>query len=136
MCLRVDNDDEHVVSGCSKGMIRIFNLWSGKLINKIVGNKQQMPIQSLHFKNKQKYHLLTASTDGTIQMNHILTNKNIYEIKEENENQVLTMDLYDDCFVTGGSDQIIRIYDEETQLLKTRLKSEKYVQNSHSNRIY
>lgn len=44
MCLRVDNDDEHVVSGCSKGMIRIFNLWSGKLINRIAGNKQQLPI--------------------------------------------------------------------------------------------
>ena len=44
MCVRLDNEDEHAVSGSSKGIIRVFNLWSGKQINKINGNDLNCPI--------------------------------------------------------------------------------------------
>lgn len=43
-CLKLDNEDEHAVSGSSKGIIRVFNLWSGKQINKINGNDKYCPI--------------------------------------------------------------------------------------------
>ncbi len=43
-CLKLDNEDEHAVSGSSKGIIRVFNLWSGKQINKIYGNDKYCPI--------------------------------------------------------------------------------------------
>lgn len=69
-------------------------------------------------------------------MTHILTTKTLFEIKEENENQVLTMDSQEGEFATGGSDQVIRIYDDSTQQIKTRLSGSQFIDNSHSNRIF
>lgn len=84
LCLQIDNEDEHVVSGDAKGVIRVFNLWTGKMINRLPG--KALPIQSLRFSRAQKYQLLSASCDGTIRLSHILTTKTLFEIKEENDN--------------------------------------------------
>ena len=80
--------------------------------------------------------MLSASCDGTIKMSHILTTKRIWEIKEENQNQTLSLDMKQKMLVTGGSDMVIRVYDESTQKVVTRLEGVDGLANSHNNRIF
>lgn len=81
--------------------------------------------------------ILLANTEGRILQYVAKTGKKIFECVEEG-NFTLALDYAVDGkrFCTGGKDNLIRIYDEETKEVLQQLEGIKWHTHGHNNRIF
>lgn len=81
--------------------------------------------------------LISVNANGSLQHWHTTSGKLLHTIHDE-LNQLLTVDYKPDgtAFATGGSDCIVRVYDEQTRKLKVTLEGGGTGEPGHSNRVF
>jgi WD40 repeat protein len=81
--------------------------------------------------------LISVCANGALQHWHTTSGKLLHTIYDE-LNQLLTVDYKPDGtqFATGGSDCIVRVYDEQTRKLKVTLEGGGTGEPGHSNRVF
>jgi COMPASS component SWD3 len=142
-CVRYSPDDKYIAQGCGDGSIRIYNTYTGKLYNVFNTEMEQpMPCMCIRWrppnsKAVSKNVILTANANGSVQHWHTTSGKLLHTTFDE-LNQYYTCDYNNDGsqYATGGKDQKIRVYDEQTRKLVIELEGGGSGENGHSNRIY
>ncbi len=125
--------------GYSNGFVAIYNPEKGDCIKYL--RASEYPVTSLRWKPylglKPKNILTTVTADGHVDFWHSSSGKILYSIKEE-DNPIMCMDFNIDgtLFVTAGNDKVVRLYDDNTKCLITKLKSQSFHLPGHSNRIF
>lgn len=123
-----------VAVGCTDGIIRVFNASSGNLAYTLSSaSTLQLPITSICFRpplaasQNRTGVLIAASADGTITHWHMSSQTRVFQIREEEENQVYAADYACDgaTFCAAGQDAKVRLYDEPTKMLVATLQSGK-----------
>lgn len=117
------------LKSCGDGTIRIFNVFTGKqsyILNQDM--EDAMPTQMIRWRplaapGVTKNVILATNCNGTIQHWHTTSGRLLNQIQEMNGNiPVKTIccdyNLNGTDFVTGDSDGIVRVYDEQTRQLK------------------
>ncbi|KRX01594.1 WD40-repeat-containing domain [Pseudocohnilembus persalinus] len=146
MSIKFDPEDTMIAAGCADGTLKIFHLYSGhtKLDIPIAGknSKDTFPCTCVKWRPSQfsddiKNVVITGSADGKIQHWHVTDGKELSSIQEEN-NQINSLDFNQDGkqFVSGGSDNIIRLYDETTQQCTAQFQSIGWQDSGHNNRVF
>ena len=81
--------------------------------------------------------IISVNANGALQHWHTTSGKLLHTIYDE-LNQLLTVDYNPDGtqFCTGGSDCIVRVYDEQTRSLLTELEGGGAGEPGHSNRVF
>lgn len=81
--------------------------------------------------------IISVNANGALQHWHTTSGKLLHTIFDE-LNQLLSVDYnYDGTqFVTGGSDMIVRVYDEQTRGLVVALEGGGSGEPGHSNRVF
>ena len=81
--------------------------------------------------------ILAANTNGNLFQYVAKTGKELYHSAEEG-NFILAMDYAPNgkTFCTGGKDNILRVYDEETKQIVNKLTGIKWHAHGHNNRIF
>jgi len=140
--LRYNHNSTQIACGFSSGRVSIFQLNDNNSNNNKVKknplNKiSSFPITCLRWKPKKPTILLCVSADGFIYELHSSSLKPL-QILEEPNNPLMCVDYNNDgsLFATGGNDKFLRLYDDETKTLISKLISKKYKLPEHSNRIF
>lgn len=140
--LRYNHNSTQIACGFSSGRVSIFQLNDNNSNNNKVKknplNKiSSFPITCLRWKPKKPTILLCVSADGFIYELHSSSLKPL-QILEEPNNPLMCVDYNNDgsLFATGGNDKFLRLYDDETKTLISKLISKKYTLPEHSNRIF
>lgn len=133
--IRFDKTDSLLAGGFSTGDIIIYDTSNGNFIKNM--SLSEYPISSMRWKQSgQKSILVVVHSDGKVSQWFAQAGKFLYSF-EEKDNFIMCLDYdnYGKNFATGGSDNQVRVYDDETKtLIKTIGSSLDYV--SHSNRIF
>lgn len=81
--------------------------------------------------------LISVNSNGSLQHWHTTSGKLLHTIHDE-LNQLLTVDYKPDgtMFATGGSDCIVRVYDEQTRKLRAELAGGGTGEPGHNNRVF
>lgn len=81
--------------------------------------------------------MLAASGSGTIYQFLAKTGKKIFERQEE-DNYIFAMDYNPKgtLFATAGKDCVIRVYDEETKEVRSKLQGVSWHKPGHNNRLF
>ena len=89
------------------------------------------------FYNSTKNIIISTSCDGKITQWHSTQGKVLYQF-EEKDNGTTGLDYHRDgiLFATGGNDNIVRLYDDETKTLISNLESNTFDLIEHSNKIF
>ncbi len=142
-CVRFDPHDKYIAQGCNDGTIRIYNVFTGKqsyILNTEM--EQPMPTTQLRWRPAQsmavtKNVIISVNANGSLQHWHTTSGKLLHTIYDE-LNQLLTVDYNPDgtMFATGGSDTVVRVYDEQTRQLKIALEGGGSGEPGHSNRVF
>ena len=138
--LRYNHNSTQIACGFSSGRVSIFQL-NDNNNNKVKKNPlnkiSSFPITCLRWKPKKPTILLCVSADGFIYELHSSSLKPL-QILEEPNNPLMCVDYNNDgsLFATGGNDKFLRLYDDETKTLISKLISKKYKLPEHSNRIF
>lgn len=140
--VRFSPDGKLVATGCNDGAIRVYNLRTGYVHNLNVG-VHNMPTTSLRFRpisaaSKTKNVLLAVNADGSAQHWHITSGKCLHTISDP-DNQLFCVDYRPDgaLFATAGKDRSVRVYDEATKSLVTKMSGGiPNVTAGHSNRVF
>ena len=142
--LRYNHNSTQIACGYSSGRISIFNLTNNNNNNnnnKIKKNPlnkiSSFPITCLRWKPNKPTILLCVSADGFIYELHSSSLKPLQKL-EEPDNPLMCVDynMNGSLFATGGNDKFLRLYDDETKTLISKLISKKYTLPEHSNRIF
>lgn len=133
--LRFDKTDNLLAGGYSTGHIVVYDVHSGNTIKYM--QLSDYPISSMRWKTAgNKPILVVVHSDGKVSQWYPNAGKILYSF-EEKDNFIMCLD-YDhkgNIFATGGSDNTVRLYDDETKTLITTMRSS--LENiSHSNRIF
>jgi len=142
-CVRFDPLDKYIAQGCGDGTIRIYNVFSGKqsfVLNTEM--EQPMPTTQIRWrptasKAVTKNVIISVNANGALQHWHTTSGKLLHTIWDE-LNQLFTVDYNPDGtqFVTGGSDCIVRVYDEQTRKIFVELEGGGAGEPGHSNRVF
>ena len=145
--LRYNENSTQIACGYSTGRISIFNLNNNNNSTNNNNNTKPkktplnkistFPITCLRWKPKKSTILLCVSADGFIYELHSSSLKPL-QILEDPNNPLMCVDYNNDgtLFATGGNDKFIKLYDDETKTLISKLISKKYTLPEHSNRIF
>lgn len=147
-CVRFSPDGKFLAAGCSDGAIRVFNASNGNLAYNLQGGSNAaLPTTCIRFRpqtaaTRTKNVFIAANASGVVQHWHMTSAKCLHSMQDD-DNQVYAMDYNDDGtkYVTGGKDKIVRVYDEATKSIISRLQGDgfRYSSNEspgHSNRIF
>ena len=138
-------EDNLLGCGCGDGVVRIYHSDDGRLAYNLEreGNAARLPTTCLRWRPatnnaKTKNVLLAANADGTVCHWHVTSRKCLHTISE-GENQVYALDYMADgsAFATAGKDYVVRVYDEATKSLVSKLETGWVGAPSpgHSNRV-
>lgn len=137
--VRYDETDLHLAAGLSTGRIAIHNLelQPTSLKYKEKYKISEYPVTCVRWKPKNKTTLLVISAEGLITQVHSASGKVLQKI-EETGNPLLCADYSCDgnYFATGGNDRAVKLYDDNTKTLVTKLEEHKISLPLHSNRIF
>ena len=119
-CVRFDPNDKYIAAGCGDGSIRIFNVFTGKQSYILNTNMEEaMPTTNVKWRpligpGVTKNVLISVNANGSLQHWHTTSGKLLSTIYDE-LNPLLCVDYKPDGtkFITGGTDCVIRVYDEE-----------------------
>ena len=137
--LRFDETSNNIAAGYSTGVVSIYNLekpetsFAYKNSYKI----SKFPITCIRWKPFNKTTLIAVTADGKIIHIHSKTGKTLHTI-EEKKNPIMCVDYSTDgiYFATGGNDKFVRLYDDNTKTLISKLVSHRIDLPEHSNRIF
>lgn len=133
--VRYDKSDAYLAGGFSSGNIILYESATGQPLKNMY--LSEYPIASIRWKlSGQKPILVSVHSDGKVSQWYALGGKMLYSF-EEKDNFIMCIDYdhYGNTFATGGSDNTVRIYDDDTKTLVSSLSSNlDYI--SHSNRIF
>lgn len=133
--VRYDKSDAYLAGGYSTGHIVLFDTQNGNYIKHM--SLSDYPVAMIRWKTSGTKPVLNAvHSDGKVSQWYANAGKLLYSF-EEKDNFIMCMD-YDvkgTVFATGGSDNQIRIYDDETKsIINTISSNVDYI--THSNRIF
>ena len=119
MCVRFDPHDKYLAQGRSDGAVVIWNVHSNKEAFVLNPNMEEpMPMMMVRWRPAKsqaitKNVVLTVNANGSLQHWHTTSGKLLHTIFDE-LNQLLCCDYNHDGtqFCSGGSDTIVRVYDE------------------------
>ena len=159
--IRFDETNKKIACGFSSGRLGIFKL--NKIGNKNnINNKEieeykeeetipkkntinpssftelsDFPITCLRWKPHNKTILLTVTANGLIHEIHS-TSLKILQKLEDKGNSLTCVDYSIDgnLFATGGNEKVVKLYDDTTKTIISKLESYKYNTSGHSNNIY
>lgn len=140
-CVKADSENKYYIAGLSNGQIALISSTTGRLSYTLQHSPEELPVTSLHFNPVNQKLFIAASAEGTISEYSTKTSqvKPTWTIKEE-KNEIYAMDITKDSKIiaTGGQDKVVRLYDYETQKLKSKLYKidDDEASNGHTNRIY
>lgn len=133
--VRYDKSDNYIAGGYSSGHIVIYDVKTSTHLRCM--KLSDYPISSFRWKTSiGKPVLIAVHADGKISQWDPISGK-ILKCIEEKDNFIMCLD-YDmkgTTFATGGSDNSIRIYDDDTKTIITSMKSD-LTNISHSNRVF
>lgn len=137
--LRFNETSTHIAAGYSTGRICIFpisQLQSKKSLP-VLSTLTEFPITCIRWKPHNRTTLLCVSAEGTIHQVHSTSGKILFKT-EENGNPLMCCDYSNDgfLFATGGNDKKVRLYDDNTKTMISKLESHQYNLPEHSNRIF
>lgn len=136
--VRFNQYNTHVACGYSTGRLGIFSLDAPNEKKKIVIPQiSEFPITCLRWKPQNRTTLLAVTADGMIQQIHSTSGKLLNKL-EEKGNPLMCVDYSCDgfLFATGGNDKKVRLYDDNTKTLISKLEAKKFSLPEHSNRIF
>lgn len=137
--LRYDRSNDFLASGSSQGNLSIYNMKEPPTSIKRVNHYKisDFPITCLRWKPLNKTTILLVTADGYINQIHSKSGKILQKI-EEKDNPLMCCDYSSDglLFATGGTDKIVRLYDDNTKTLIRKLESHQYNTPQHSNRVF
>ena len=159
--IRFDETNKKIACGFSSGRLGIFKL--NKIGNKNNINNIEIeeykeeetipkkntinpssftelsdfPITCLRWKPHNKTILLTVTANGLIHEIHS-TSLKILQKLEDKGNSLTCVDYSIDgnLFATGGNEKVVKLYDDTTKTIISKLESYKYNTSGHSNNIY
>ena len=159
--IRFDETNKKIACGFSSGRLGIFKL--NKIGNKNnINNKEieeykeeetipkkntinpssftelsDFPITCLRWKPHNKTILLTVTANGLIHEIHS-TSLKILQKLEDKGNSLTCVDYSIDgnLFATGGNEKVVKLYDDTTKTIISKLESYKYNTSGHSNNIF
>ena len=137
--LRYDDTCKNLAAGYSSGSVGIYNFekpQSDPDYRKTY-SISTFPITCLRWKPFNRTTLITVNAEGFIIQLHSKSGKILQKIEEEN-NPLMCVDYsYDGLlFATGGNDKVVRLYDDNTKTLITKLERHRYDMPEHYNRIF
>ena len=137
--LRFDETNNNIACGFSTGRLGLFKL-NNKNPNKkniLFSELSEFPITCLRWKPHNKTILLCVTADGLIYEIHSSSGKILQKLEEKN-NPLMCVDYSIDgsLFATGGNDKVVKLYDDSTKTLISKLESKKSNMPEHSNRIF
>lgn len=146
MVVRFDEEDTMAAVGCSDGIIRVYNLnTSNKLIELSTNTgHEKVACTALRWRPTNESlgansssTILAANGSGTLFQFLAKTGKHIFEKKEE-DNYIFAIDYNPKgtLFATAGKDCIVRVYDEETKVVKHQLEGVTWHKPGHNNRLF
>jgi COMPASS component SWD3 len=139
-CVRYDSTDKYIAGGFSTGHIVIYDVSKGSYIKHM--SLSEYPISTIRWKtgsqtsSNSRSILNAVHSDGKVSQWYVVNGKILYTF-EEPGNFIMCLD-YDSSgrnFATGGSDNTVRMYDDETKSLVYKV-SNSFDYVSHSNRIF
>ena len=137
--LRYDETCKNLVAGYSTGFIGIYNFEKPEASNdyKKTYSISSFPITCIRWKPLNRTTLIAVTADGFIIQVHSKSGKVLQKIEEE-RNPLMCVDYSTDgsLFATGGNDKVVRLYDDNTKTLITKLERHRYDLPEHSNRIF
>ena len=137
--LRYDETCKNLVAGYSTGFIGIYNFEKPETSNdyKKTYSISSFPITCIRWKPLNRTTLIAVTADGFIIQVHSKSGKVLQKIEEE-RNPLMCVDYSTDgsLFATGGNDKVVRLYDDNTKTLITKLERHRYDLPEHSNRIF
>jgi len=130
----------NLACGYSSGRLGVFKLNNKDTTNKkniIFTELSEFPITCLRWKPHNRTILLIVTADGIIYEIHSTSGKILQKLEEKN-NPLMCVDYSIDgsLFATGGNDKIVKLYDDSTKTLISKLESKKSNMPEHSNRIF
>ena len=107
--VRFSNDGKQIAFGGERGVLRLYNMNRGEVVEELVGHKSR--INSIAFSNDDKL-LASASYDGTVQVWITDHFDNLPLIIKDNESYIWDLSFTKDnsYLVTGGNNGEVRIW--------------------------
>ena len=137
--LRYDEESKNLAAGYSTGKIAIYNFEKKEKDPDYRKSYalSTFPITCLRWKPSSKTTLITVNAEGFIIQLQSESGKVLQKIEEKN-NPLMCVDYSSDglLFATGGSDKVVRLYDDNTKTLMQKLEKHKHDLPVHYNRIF
>lgn len=137
--IRYDDTNNYIACGYSSGKLSLIDLKVGNsnILHSKTHSICEFPITCLRWKPKNRTTLLCTTAEGLIFQVHSSTGKVLQTI-EEKDNPLMCCDysVNGKYFATGGNDKVVRLYDDETKTLVSKLETRSIHLPQHSNRIF
>jgi WD40 repeat protein len=137
--LRYDDTCNNLAAGYSTGSVAIYNFEKKETDPEYrkAYTISTFPITCLRWKPFNRTTLITVNAEGFIIQLHSKSGKVLQTIEEEN-NPLMCVDYSTDglLFATGGNDKVVRLYDDNTKTLISKLERHRYDMPEHYNRIF
>lgn len=132
-----------LAAGCGDGAIRVFDAQTGKLNYNLNINASALPTTAISWRpttesSRTRNVLIAANADGAVQHWHVTSGRCLHEINDP-DNSLFTVNYSADGkkFATAGKDYAIRIYDEATKTLVSKMEGGYHaITKGHSNRVF
>jgi WD40 repeat protein len=122
-CVKFSFEDDYFAAGTNNGSIEVYHILSGSLERSLSNDDIKVPCTSISFRpndeigQKSKNVLVAGYADGSLIQWHFTSGKVLYKSKPNPNNQINCISYCTDGkkFVTGGSDFVVRVYDDVTK---------------------
>lgn len=137
--MRYDENSKNLAAGMTTGKLVVFDFNKPKESNlfQTIHKLGYFPITSLRWKPLSKSIITLVTSEGKIKQVHSSTGKVLHTLLEE-DNPLMCVDysLDGSYFATGGNDKVVKLYDDNTKTLVSKLVTQNINLPQHTNRIF
>ena len=140
--VKFDPTDKYIAAGCGDGTIRIFNVFTGEQ-SCILNTATEEPIPTIKVRwcppvgsGATENILISVNWNGALQHWDTKSGKLLNTLYDKS-NELLSVDCQPDgtAFATGGTGQVVQVYDQSSLKLKLSLDGKDNGLSGHNNRI-